>query len=68
MSGNDSTQVDQVDLFSQALFMLDEVNKDVEVWSCRYLHISISLFRVFLLSLTSVTVTYAISILSSTKK
>ena len=31
MSGSDATQVDQVDLFSQALFMLDEVNIDVEV-------------------------------------
>lgn len=34
MSGSDSTQpADQFDLFSQALSMLDEVNKDVQV-SC----------------------------------
>lgn len=36
MSGSDATQVDQVDLFSQALFMLDEVNKDVEVCSSEH--------------------------------
>lgn len=40
--GNDPTQVDQVDLFSQALFMLDEVNKDVDVGS----HHSVCLFTI----------------------
>ena len=31
MSKKDPTQVDQIDLFSQALFMLDDSDKDDEV-------------------------------------
>ena len=40
MSKKDPTQIDQVDLFSQALCMLDEANKDVEV-SFKHLFMSL---------------------------